>query len=175
MNITVTVDEITLDTAVTQVIGYDSEGDEYATGKERTIGDIVAEQITAALIKDDRWNSLRTKMLDIRSEVIREALAPVVEKALSETFQKTNSYGEPIGGETSMRQVIAKEAKQFMTQPADTYNRDKGTVLQMMIRREVAAVLTTEVAEAVKQARDQFAGEIGKQVTSAVTAAMRGK
>lgn len=175
MNITVNVDEVTLATAVAKITRWSEEDEELVGDGERTIGDIVAEQITAALIKDDRWDSMRKKVLEIRSEVIREALLPVVEKALGETFQKTNSYGEPIGGAISMRQVIAEEAKQFMTQPADTYNREKGTVLQVFVRKAVAEALTTEVQEAVKQAREQFAGEIGKQVTAAVQAGLRAK
>jgi Arc/MetJ-type ribon-helix-helix transcriptional regulator len=174
VNITINVDEVTLDTIVGEVLGFDEDGDP-VTKDERTIADTVAEKITAALVKDDRWDSMRKKVLEIRSEVIREALKPVVEQALTETFQRTNNYGEPIGGVISMRQVITDELKQFMTQPADTYNRDKGTVLQVFVRKAVAEVLTTEVQEAVRQAREQFAGEIGKQVTAAVQAGLRAK
>ena len=174
MNIAVSVDDVTLDTIVGEILGFDEDGDPVTKG-ERTIASMVAEQITARLMHDDRWDSMRNKVLEIRAEVIREALLPVVEQALAEQFQRTNNYGEPTGGTISMRTVIAEEAKKFMTQPADTYNREKGTVLQVFVRKAVAEALTTEVQEAVKQAREQFAGQIGQQVTAAVQTALRAK
>jgi hypothetical protein len=174
MNITVNVDEVTLDTAVAQIIRWDEDGEQNVSGT-RTVAEIVAEQITARLIKDDRWRSLRDKMFEVRTEVIREALAPIVEQALAESFQRTNSYGEPAGGTVTMRQVIADEAKKFMTQPADTYNRDKGTVLQVMVRKEVEAALGTEIREAVKKAREQVSAEIGQMVANSVQAGLKAR
>jgi len=174
MNITVNVDEISLDTVVADIVRYDSEDGEYRDG-ERTVADIVAEQITALLVKDDRWNSLRDRVLQIRKEVIREALLPVIEQAMGGAFQKTNTFGEPVGPEITMRQVIADEAKKMMTQPADSYNRDKGTVLQQMVRKEVEAALGAEIRDAVKQAREQVSGEIGSMVASAVQAGLKAR
>ena len=150
MNITVNVDEISLDTAVGEVVRYGEDG-EYVTG-HRTVADLVAEQVTARLMQDDRWNSLRDRVLDIRKEVIRETLLPVIEEALTGAFRKTTNFGEPVGPEITMRQVIADEAKRLMTQPVDSYNRDKGTVLQQMVRKEVEAALGAEIRDAVKQA-----------------------
>lgn len=174
MNITVNVDEVTLSTAVAEIIRYDSEDEEYREG-QRTVADIVAEQITARLIKDEHWRSLKDHVLRIREQVIREALTPVVEKALTESFQKTNSYGEPVGGQITMRQVIAEEAKKIMTGPADTYNRDKGTLLQVMVRKEVEAALRNEIRNAVKQAREQVAADIGQMVANSVQAGLKAR
>lgn len=171
LNITIQVDEVTLDTAVAGVVSFDEDGDPYTSG-EATVATLVAQQITAHLIKDEQWRSLRDRMLEIRAEVIREALTPVVEKTLTESFQKTNSYGEPVGGQISMRQVIADEAKKLMTQSADTYNRDKGTLLQVMVRKEVEAALGSEIRDAVKAARQQVSDEIGAMVAKSVAAGM---
>ena len=174
MNITVNVDKVTLDTAVAEIVRYDSEGDEYAAG-ERTVADIVAEKITALLVKDERWLPLRERVLEIRKDVIREVLLPVVEEAVTGTFQKTNSYGEPVGPQITMRQVIAEEAQKMMTQPADSYNREKGTVLQVMVRQEVQAALGNEIRDAVKQAREQVATEIGQMVAASVQAGLKAR
>lgn len=172
MNITVSVDEITLATVVAEIVDWDRDGDPVYEGKQATVGSLVADKITDRLTQDKGWPTLREKVLEIRAEVIREALTPVVEKALTETFQKTNSYGEPIGGQISMRQVIADEAKKLMTQSADTYNRDKGTLLQVMVRKEVETALGAEIRDAVKAARKQVSDEIGAMVAKSVAAGM---
>ena len=174
MNITVNVDEITLDTIVGEITEYDGDSDLIVKGN-RTVADLVAEQIVATLVKDERWKSLRNSVLDIRTEVIREALMPVVEEAMTGAFQRTNSYGEPAGAKVTMRQVIADEVAKMMNNPADSYNREKGTVLQVMVRKEVEAALGAEVRGAVKQAREQVAAEIGQMVASAVQAGLKAR
>lgn len=174
MNITVNVDEVSLDTAVASIVRYDGDDSECVAG-ERTVADLVAELIVNRLMKDGRWGYLRDCVLNIRKEVIREALLPVVEKAMSEPFQRTNSYNEPAGPQVTMREVIADEAKRLMTQPADSYNRDKGTLLQVMVRKEVEAALGAEVRDAVKQAREQVSAEIGQMVANAVHAGLKAR
>lgn len=175
MNITVNVDEVSLDTAVASIVRYDGDDSEYMAG-ERTVADLVAELIMARLMKDERYGYLRDNVLNIRKEVIREALAPVIEEALTGAFCKTNSYGEPIAGtQTTMREVIADEAKKLMTQPADNYHREKGTLLQVMVRKEVEAALGAEVKDAVKKAREQVSAEIGQMVATAVQAGLKAR
>lgn len=175
MNITLNIDEISLATAVDQVAEYDDDGDLIGP-RDRTVGELVANMILERLVRDNHWNRLRDQMLEVRREVIREALLPVVEKALSESFQKTNSYGEPIAGtQATMREVIADEARKLMTEPADSYHRDKGTRLQVMVRKEVEAALGAEVKDAVKQAREQVSAEIGAMVASAVQAGLKAR
>ena len=174
MNITVNIDEVSLSTAVDEITGYDEDGD--WTGKRyRTVGELVAAQILDRLVRDNHWNRLRDQMLEIRGEVIREALLPVVEKAMGESFQKTNNFGEASGAPVTMRQVIADEVKRILTNPADNYSRDKGTVLQVMVRKEVEAALGAEIRDAVKQAREQVSAEIGQLVATAVQAGLKAR
>lgn len=174
MNITVNVDEVTLATVVREVTGYDE--DDYPHGRrDITVADVVAEEIVARLVRDGSWPSVREQMLEVRREMLREALMPVVEEAMTSAFQKTNSYGEPTGAKVTMREVIVDEVKRMMTQPADSYSRDKGTVLQVMVRKEVEAALGAEVRDAVKKAREQVSAEIGQMVANAVQSGLKAR
>jgi len=176
VNITVTVDEVTLDTVVADGIRYNEDGEPYRTiDGQATIADLVAAQITERLSKEDAWGGLRKRASEIRAEAIREAVRPQIEEAIAKPIQKTNSYGEPVGEPTTLRELIIDEARKAVNEPVDKYARDKGTFLTQAVKREIQAALSAEIADAVKQARQQVADEIGQQVTAAVAAAMRAK
>jgi hypothetical protein len=172
MEITVTVDSISLDTIVDTVLGVDEDGDEYTAG-ERTVAGHVAAQIVAKIIKDDRWPRLRDQVLEIRKEEIRAAVRPSIDEALSRPIHKTNSYGETQGAATTLAEIIADEARKWITEPADRHRSDKGTLLQNAVRTEVTRAFQAEIADAVKQARDAVTKEIGDQVGQQITEAVR--
>lgn len=176
MNITVKVDDVTLDTVVAEGIAYSEDGDPYrTTAGNATIADLVAAQITERLTKEDAWGGLKKRASEIRAEAIREAIRPQLEEALAAPFHKTNSYGEPVGEPTTMRELVISETRTVLNAPADQYNRDRGTMLTKAIRDEVKKALAAEIGDAVKLAREQVSGEIGQQVAAAVSAAMRAK
>lgn len=172
MNITVNVDEVTLDTVVAKVFGYDEDGDTYETG-ERTIAELVVEKLVAKLVADDRYPRLRDQVAEIRKEEIRKAVRPTIEEALARPIYKTNGYGERTGGETTLFELIAEEARKAITEPIDRYGRDKGTFLSNAVREEVQRAFKEEIANAAQQARDAVTKEIGEQIGTQVTDAVR--
>lgn len=173
MNITVNVSDVTLDTVVAEVFGYDSEtGDPYEIGN-KTIADLVTEQIMTRVTADDRYKTLAAKVAEIRTEVIREAVRPQIDEAIAAPVQKTNSYGELVGEPTTLRALIVEEARKAVNEPIDKYARDKGTYLTRAVAAEVKKAIDDEVAGAVKQVREQFAGQIGERISEAVTSALR--
>lgn len=175
MNITVSVDEVTLDTAVAEVMAYDDETGPYPQG-ERTIGDLVAEQIVSRLIKDTgRWSRYCDQVTRVRDEVIRERVMPLIEEALTRPIQKTNTYGEATGQETTLTEVIIGEAQKIMKAPIDSYSRDRGTLLTKLVADEVKKALSAEIADAVKAARQQVSTEIGSHVAAAVQAGLKAR
>ena len=175
MNINVNVDEITLDTIVGDVYAYDSDTGEWGH-RNQTIADLVAVAIVDGLHADhDSWNTLGTRFREIRTELIRDMIRPQLEQALAEPFRRTNDYGEPTGQPVTLRELVVKEAQRALTAPVDTYNRDKGSFVDQLVRTEVRNAFAAEVADALKQARAAVAGEIGKQVASAAIAAMKAK
>jgi len=176
MNITVKVDDLTLETAVGQVIGYDNEsGEPYSMG-DRTLADIVAAQIVDRAVKREDWYDFIRTVADVKREAIREAVRPTIEKAIAEPLTKTSAYGDPIGGTTTLREVIVDEARKLLDRKVDNYPAHSNqTVLQKVVAEEIQAAFAAEIKDAVAKARASVADEIGKQVASAVAAAMRGR
>jgi hypothetical protein len=171
VNITVNVDEVTLATIVGEVIEYDAEDGSASVRGKKTIAHLVAEEIAGRVVKDvERWTWLRTKVEEIRAQMIREALAPLVEAAVKAPLQRTSGYGEPIGEPVTMTTVIVEEVRKYLKEPADSYRRENGTVLQKLIRDEVRAAFETEVKKTVAEARAAVAKEIGDQFGAQVAA-----
>jgi len=166
MNINVTIDEITLTTVV-------AEASEYGPGS--TIGDLVAAQIVQRLTSDRDWYERTREVAEIKREVIREAVRPAIEQAVAEPIQKTSVYGDPIGEPVTLREVIVDEARKLVNKSTDQYSRSGQTVLQKLVADEVKEAFSAEIRDAVQQARASVADEIGKQVASAVAAAMKGR
>lgn len=175
MNITIQVDEITLDTVVAEVVDFDEDGDAVETG-QTTVADMVAKQIVERLVKSDRYPGLRDQVTQIRNEEIRAAVRPAINEAITRPIRKTNHYGEVTGGETTLSELIVEEARKQLKENVDRYDSKKGTVLSQTIAAEVRKAFGTEIAAAVQQARDlvitQLGDEIGQQITATVTAAL---
>lgn len=173
MNIEIKVDDITLSTVIAEVVDYDEDGDLVSSGKEKTVADLVADRIVERLVRDDRYPRLKDRVTEIRDEEIRAAIRPAIEQAVTRPIRKTNSWGEPTGQETTLSEVIVDEARKFMKEPADKYRREDGTVLQKLVRDEVHKAFATEIADAVKQAREMVATQLGDKVSDQITAAVR--
>lgn len=172
MNIEIKVDDITLSTVVADVVDFDEDGDLVSSGKERTVADLVADRIVERLVRDDRYPRLRDKVTEIRDEAIRAAIRPSITEAVNRPIRKTNGYGEATGQETTLSEVIVDEARKYMKEPADKYRREQGTVLQQLVRAEVKKAFETEIADAVKQARDLVTSQLGEAVSQQIQAAV---
>ncbi|MFI6485233.1 hypothetical protein ACIBH1_45495 [Nonomuraea sp. NPDC050663] len=162
MNITISVDEISLATVVADTIAYDEEGDAIISG-EKTVADLVAAQIVERLTRDDHWPRMREQVMEIRKEQIREALRPTIDTALNRPIFKTNGYGERIGQETTLSELISDEARAWLTAPANQYRREDGTLLEQAIRAEVKHVVQKLVADAVQKAVAAMEDKIAAQ------------
>lgn len=176
MNIEVKVDDVSLNTIVAEAVGYDeNSGDLYEKGGV-TVAHLVASMVVDRLVQDrDRWYEMSRTVTEIKRDVIREAVLPMVEKAIAEPIQKTSVYGDPIGDPVTLREVIVDEARKLVNKPAEQYSRSGQTILQKVVAEEVRAAFGEEIKDAVKQAREQVAGEIGQQVAAAVANAMKGR
>ncbi|MGW4695193.1 hypothetical protein ACWEO1_22755 [Kitasatospora cineracea] len=160
MNITITVDEITLNTVVGDIVEYDEDGDANVVG-HKTVADLVADRIVERLVRDtDRWPSLRERVIQIRNEEIRAQVRPSIEAALTRPIRKTNTYGEPVGPETTLSELISEETRKYISEPADKYRTEKGTVLQAAVRAEVKAAVAEQVAAAVAGFKGELLAEV---------------
>lgn len=166
MNITVTVDDVTLDALVHE--GYDGDG--------WTVGQEIARQALKKLTadRDGSWDSVRSRVDRIKDEEIREAIRPLITEALTKPFRPTNSYNEPTGPETTLSALIMDAARKASSTKADSYGNGQ-TVLQKLVADEVAKAFRNEIADEVKKARAMVAEQIGQQVAAAVSAGMRAR
>jgi hypothetical protein len=163
---------IGLDTVISEIMRYNGPDDDPSVEGHVTIGDMVASQVTALLVKSDEWEPLRKKMIVIRTEMIRDALAPLIEEALAQGFRKTNGYGEPIGDYVTLRQLIIGEVHTMMKSPNDGYCNEVSP-LRKIIQAEIQAMLAKEIKDVVAAARQGVADEIGQMVSAAVAEGMR--
>lgn len=171
MNITVSIDEVTLDTIVGQVVSYDEDGDMIQNG-DKTVAHLVVEQIVAQAVKRPEYTELQTRIAEVRKEQIRDALAPIVAEAIAKPVMQTNSWGERTGKETTLTALIMDEARKYLAEPADAYGSNRQTLLQKAIREQVQAAFAQEIADAVKAAKAAVVKEIGDQYGQYITAAV---
>ena len=88
----------------------------------------------------------------VRVEASRQ-VQPVVAEALTKPLQRTNSYGEAIGGEgTTLREIIVEQASQQLVvrgsgqRPRSTSDQ---TTVEKFITEQIGKALTVELREAV--------------------------
>lgn len=176
MNINVSVDEVTLDTVVASIISRDEEtGEGYEAGHE-TIGHLVAQVIVDRAMSSERWRDYATQVISIRAELIREAVSPMIAEAIARPIKTTNNYGEATGQETTLTEVIIEQARKTLNAPADGSGYgSQQSFIQKTVAAEVKAALGAEIADAVKAARQQVAGEIGSHVAAAVQAGLKAR
>lgn len=177
MKIEVTVDAITLDTLIADSFSYDGDGELVPDGGTRTLADLVAEKITDRLTADDRYNSLRKAVLRIRDEEIRTAVQPLIQEALTRPIQRTNTWGEATGQQTTLSEIIRDEARKlFEPSGHSSYDR-KPPYITQVVNTEVQKAFAEDIAAYVKKARahvtKQLSDDIGQKITNIVTDALR--
>lgn len=172
MEFTVNVDKIDLNDQLNSY--YDEDGDRISGG---TFGDAIAEKLISKFAKSDEYKGLAARVRTIRDEEIRALLLPVLTEAMQGPIATTNTYGEPSGKTTTLRELIMAEAQRAMTQRGDTYSSDKSTFIQKIVRAAVEDAFKAEIAAAVKEAKaavvTQMGTTVGTLMSDAVREAMR--
>ena len=152
-----------LDTVLTGEISvYDPATGEMDV-RPKTLGDLVAEKMVDRLIEDrDSWRSLRESVINIRDQIIREKVDPIIEEALISQIQLTNSYGEPKGKPVTLRELIVAEAAKELSRPTRGSHGSSETLLTKTIREQTGIALTRELGEATKEAKEHVVAAIRK-------------
>lgn len=167
MNINVSVENINLDDYIDTHI--DEDGDRVPGG---TLRDAIVRQLVDKYSRSDTWKGIAERVQAIRDDEIRAQLAPVVAEALNGPIDRTNSYGEKTGQTTTLREIIAAEARRYLNEPSERYNTDRTSRLQVEVRKAVAAAFKDEVAGAVQEVRDAVSAAVGGNFTEMVSAAV---
>lgn len=131
----------------------------------QTIGDKVVSELVGIAVRGDKWDSVTRRVKEIREEEIRKAVTAEIVEALSAPIQRTNSYGEKVGQETTLREVIANEAREVMqiSKRSGAWRSDIPQHIQPLwelIKSEAAAAVTKvikqEVAEEAARIRESM-------------------
>jgi len=171
VEINVNIDAIDLNTVIGEIVERDSEGEEYDR-KGRTLGDEVIDQLVSGLRAGDQYTTLRRRVAEIRDEVIRERIITEVEAAFNKPIRKTDSYGNPVGPETTLTAIIADMAKQWIA------GRDYGgrtnsaelikNTVREVLKSDLVAVVNAEKLKAVAAVKAHLAEQLEKASKSVV-------
>jgi hypothetical protein len=172
MEITVTVESVDLASVIpgkTRVYDPDTEEYDYA---DRTVGEAVAEQVAAALMKTDEYRLLKHRVLEIRDEEIRAQVKPIVEKAITTSIQPTNGYGRPVGQPVSLEEVIVKEAHAYLTK-RDGYGDRSVSVVQKVVSDAVEKAIKTELARAIVEEKEKVVAAVRAKAADLIATAVK--
>lgn len=161
IKVNVEVGEVDLTTVVTPAEGYEDDG---PYRPPVTLATVIAQEAVR-----QNNDGLRTAVREVRTELIREALAPIVAAAVAAPVQKTNTYGEPAGSAVTLREVIIDEVKKYLDEPADNYHRNRGSRFKVALRDEVdkafRAEMRAELAGARKAVKDRVVAIAAEELT----------
>lgn len=141
------------------------------------IVDRAAHQLVQKIIRGSfEWHdSLRDYVYDVREQMVRDAIGPMVQAALDEPLQRTNSWGDPIGDPRTIRTVVADtvvaEAKEALGVGKARHARQP-TVLERLVAETVPAVLTKELAAEVAEAKATLRGAVAKSAAQVMADAL---
>lgn len=150
----------------------DDEGDYIPGG---TLADNIAHQLVEKFSRSDLYDGFRKRVQTLRDEEIRAQLTPVIAEAVAAPIKRTNTWGEKTGDDTTLREVIVDEARKWMDTKQEQRYGDRSTTtnLQAMIRAAVEDAFKTEIADAVKAARDAVTTEFGSGIGERVSGIVR--
>jgi len=160
MQVTVNVEDINLADVINQYT-------------DKTLAEALVESLVQRIVQDDSYKGIAERVRQIRDEEIRAQLAPLIAEAIAAPVQLTNTWGERTGGTTTLREVVIQQARTYLNESSDSYNRQKGSRLEVEVRKAVDAAFKDEIAEAVKIVRETVSKQFGLQVADAVDAAVR--
>jgi uncharacterized membrane-anchored protein YjiN (DUF445 family) len=139
----------------------------------------LGDQIVAAaaqLIVTDISKDVRKQV----SATIETQVGQIVTEALTTGFRKVNTWGEPTGEPTTLRESIAAEAQAWFSKPiGDSYSRGPAktavqkfieTEVDKQIKSELNAALTAAKAQVLERVKDQAAAVIADTITRTAAA-----
>lgn len=170
LDVTLTIPMDQLLGAYTQRPGryYSSDPDDYQE-EPPVVLDAIGERVAQMLLA--RFESDARKAAKARIDaLIQERMVAIVDEALNGEVQRTNEWGEKVGTPTTVRALAVKTANEWLNEPADRYNRDKGTRGQKYIAEAVDRALKEDLDGALKAARAEITQRLRDKAAEAIAA-----
>lgn len=168
MKIEIVIPEVTLNTVVADIVSFADDGDEVCEG-QATVADKVARLIADAVMRSPEYTRLKNRVTEIRTEEIREQIRPIIAEALQSPIRKTNTWGDPVGEETTLKALIMTTAKQEWS----AKDRYSSPWIQETIRTEIRKHIGAEVQKAAKETRDAALKALGDMAAAPVLDAVK--
>ncbi|MEU8035691.1 hypothetical protein [Streptosporangium sp. NPDC049078] len=135
-----------------------------------TLAELICRQALDKLAKGPAWDDLAKRVREITTEEIRAHVTALIKDAMTGDLRRTNTYGEPYGEPTTLRTLIAEEAKTALTRPSDRSSRT--TVLQELVRNEVVAAMRAELSTAIADERAKVVAAVRTQAAQLIAEAV---
>lgn len=151
------LEAIDLTTVIGTRLVWDDDHEERVP-QDITLADLVSDKLVREITTDDQYPLLRRQVMDMRIELIREALEPIIKAALANPMQRTNLFGEPTGPATTLREIILDETKKIINEKPNhsSSGRPHLTYLQQLIQKEVRDVFGKEMVATLKEEKEKL-------------------
>jgi hypothetical protein len=161
----------TITVSLTDTIGthYQPSTD---TDEPITLADALLDRLEHRIADDlAAWarSRLDTRLDDLIDTVAGDLIAATLDKPL----RRTNSWGEPVGQETTVREHIQASITQWLTSRSVDYAGRGENNLDALIRRHVQAEMTGEMRAAITKGKNQILDTIRVQAAAVLTDALR--
>jgi hypothetical protein len=125
---------------------------------EQTVAEAILERAVTSLFgRYELQKAVEKRVAEMAEEQIREAVAPLVAKALERPYQPTNAYGDRVGEPTELREVIVtrveSELKQSRADSGGFSSSRRETLLDEIIGRQLGKVVGEDLRQAMDAAR----------------------
>lgn len=125
---------------------------------------IVQECARRLLQQYELTDDVRRRMKQVTGDEIRAAVQPLIQAALDEGFQPTDSFGSPKGEPTTLRDMIVQEARRDLgASKHPGHHGSKQTLLEEIVGREVERAVREDLKQAMDEARKQVRAAVEKK------------
>lgn len=182
---------VTWDTVIgTRAVGEQEHDTGYQDYEDISLGDAVVNALASQLqatvrrdaeqIRQQALRDLRNNIDKVVTQVAREEIQAIVREVLAGEIRQTNEWGETRGESASLRTLMVKLAKEYLTEPTVNQYGNRADAhkggLRELLRTEVDEALTKElraavaegralVAEKVRDRAAELFGDVVKQAT----------
>jgi hypothetical protein len=140
-------------------------------------GAIVAGAVAQLMQQMDR--EVKQQIISTVTETIQSQISSHIAEALNEPFQLTTGYGQKLGKETTLRELIMDETRAFLTRPGkESYsNRSSAPSFNGLLQDQVNQSMVKELQPLINKARQDVINAVrdnaANLIASAVSASLK--
>lgn len=129
-----------------------------------------AKEMLAQAAKGTGYRDALSRRVEaIRDAEILAAVRPLVEQAMSESLQPTNSFGQAKGEPVTLAEVIVKKAIAALQVRSDRGRGGTASVLEQFIEQEVHRALKADLAAAFQEGRAAVLAAVRDEAAQVIT------